>query len=352
MSSQHAVGTDRQTVALKEVFQRFHSYFSLLLKNIRFLILVTLPFLIYFGYRHFSFQPKYEAEVKFLVEGSSSSFGGLGGLLGQFGIRNTGKANPYKIVEVAQSNYILEKILFDNSVKPNVAEQLIATYHLDEQWAKDEPKYANFKFKNQKFQSMDSLERVAFSRVIKKMNGGKNRIDPVLSFVYDEDTGVFNYEINSENETLALSIQSVAYANLKKFFEEDIIINSINTTNVLRAKADSIQQLITTKTYQLASIQDRTFGLVLATPGVKKMALEKEIQALSLAFAEVLKSYEISDVTLRDTKPMFLKLDESISPLESTTSSLLVSFIKAVLCGLVIGGGWLIGKDIYREIMA
>lgn len=199
---------------------------------------------------------------------------------------------------------------------------------------------------------MDSLERVAFSRVIKKMNGGKNRIDPVLSFVYDEDTGVFNYKINCENEKLALNIQTIAYANLKKFFEEDIIINSINTTNVLRAKADSIQQLITTKTYQLATIQDRTFGLVLATPGVKKMALEKEIQALSLAFAEVLKSYEISDVTLRDTKPMFLKLDESISPLESTTSSLIVSFIKAVLCGLIIGGGWLIGKDIYKEIMA
>ena len=221
MSSQHTVGTDRQTVALKEVFQRFHAYVSLLLKNFKFLVIVTIPFLIYFGYKHFSFQPKYEAEVKFLVEGSSSSFGGLGGLLGQFGIRNTGKANPYKIVEVAQSNYILEKILFDNSVKPNVAEQLIATYHLDEQWAKDEPKYANFKFKNQKFQSMDSLERVAFSRVIKKMNGGKNRIDPVLSFVYDEDTGVFNYKINCENEQLALNIQTIAYANLKKFFEEE-----------------------------------------------------------------------------------------------------------------------------------
>lgn len=351
MNSNLVPSTAGETVTLKEVIQRLQAYVRLLFTNWKFMAVVALPFLLYFGVKHFKFQPNYEAEVKFLVEGSSSSFGGLGGILGQFGLRNTGKANPFKIVEVAQSNYILERILFDASVKPTIADQLMSTYKLREAWAKTDKRFEKFAFRNRQCQTMDSVERIAFSKLIKKLNGGKNRINPVLNFVYNEDTGVFNYRVSCEDEKLALDIQSVAYNSLKKFFEEDIIINSINTTNVLRAKADSIQKLITLKTYQLANLQDRTFGLVLATPGVKKMALEKEIQALSLAFAEVLKSYEVSDVTLRDTKPMFLKLDESISPLESTTSSLVINIIKALLCTLVIGGGWLIGRDVYREIM-
>ena len=352
MSTQQPTTNNQEVITVKEIVIRIKSYIHLLFNNWTFLALVAIPFVIYFGYKHIKFKPTFEAEVKFLVEGSTSSFGGLGGLLGQFGIRNTGKANPFKIVEVAQSNYLLERILFDKSIKPSVAEKMINIYQLDKSWAEGDPRFLNFKFKNTPFKLMDSIEKVAFSRIKKKMNGGKNHINPVLSFTYNEDTGVFNYRVNCDDEALALDIQAVAYDNLKKFFEEDIILNSINTTKILRDKADSIQNLITTKTYQLATLQDRTFGLVLATPGVKKMALEKEIQALSLAFAEVLKSYEVSDVTLRDTKPMFLKLDESISPLEATSSSVLISLIKAVLCGLVVGGGWLIGRQIYREIMA
>ena len=131
-----------------------------------------------------------------------------------------------------------------------------------------------------------------------------------------------------------------------------MVENSINTTLVLREKADSIKNLITNKTAQMAAAQDRTLGLVMATPGVKKLTLEKEIQALTLAYAEVLKSYEVSDITLKDTKPLFLKLDESIAPLGSTSSSLYLNLIKAILSAFVVGGGMIIGRNIYQEIMA
>lgn len=352
MNSQQPHESSSGTVTLRELIKRIQFYYTLCIKRWVFLTLMCTPFVVFFGYKHFTFKPSYEAEVKFLVEGSTSSFGGLGGLLGQFGIRNTGKANPFKVVEVAQSNYLFERILFDQSVKPNIANRLIEVYQMDELWAKQDKKFENFRFVNTQLKQLDSLEKVAFSRLLQKLTGGKNHVNPILTFVYNEDTGIFNYRINCYDENLTLDLQSAAYNNLRKFFEEDILFNSINTTIVLRDKADSIQQLITKKTYELARMQDQTLELVLATPGVKKMTLEKEIQALTLAYAEVLKSYEISDITLKDTKPMFLKLDESISPLEATTSSIIINLIKALLCGLLIGVGWLVGKEIFKEIMA
>lgn len=342
----------KNEITLKDVILKGRFYFELLLAKWYIIGIFCVPFIVYFGYKHFNFKPQYEAEVKFLVEGSTSSFGGLGGLLGQFGIRNTGKANPFKIVEVARSNYILERILLDASEKPLIANRLIQLYQLDKAWSELDPNFKDFQFKHHSLSTLDSIEKHAYSRLANKVTGGKNQIDPVLTFVYDEETGVFKYRVNCIDENMALKLQEAAYNNLKKFFEEDMVENSINTTLVLREKADSIKNLITSKTAQMAAAQDRTLGLVMASPGVKKLTLEKEIQALTLAYAEVLKSYEVSDITLKDTKPLFLKLDESIAPLGSTSSSLYKSLIKAILSAFVVGGGIIIGKSIFQEIMA
>ena len=128
----------KNEVTLKDVILKGRFYFELLLAKWYIIGFFCVPFIIYFGYKHLKFKPQYEAEVKFLVEGSASSFGGLGGLLGQFGIRNTGKANPFKIVEVARSNYILERILLDAAEKPMIANRLIHIYQLEQAWAESD----------------------------------------------------------------------------------------------------------------------------------------------------------------------------------------------------------------------
>ncbi|MBK8698708.1 MAG: hypothetical protein IPN29_03910 [Saprospiraceae bacterium] len=352
MESTNKASSREGEITLKEIILKVGSYYRELVKNWMVIALISLPLLVYFGYKHFTYKPVYVSEVRFLVEGSTSSFGGLGGLLGQFGIRNTGKANPFKIVEVAKSKFILKKVLFEKHRGDFIANQIISLYKLDEDWSTSNPKFKDFRFKNHETEKFDSLERTAFMRIVNKVTGGINAKDPMLNFTFSEETGVFSYKANCVNEELTLLLQQKSYDYLQKFFEEDIIENSINTTVILKQKADSLQQLISTKAYQLANLQDRTLGLVMATPGVKKMTLEKEIQALTIAYAEVLKSYEISDITLKDTKPMFLMLDESMPPLEVSDSSIYINLIKALLLAGILGGGFIILRKIYRDAMS
>lgn len=339
-----------EEITLKELIIKIKSYVQEILKNYLLVILIILPFLAYFIFKHYTTNPKYKAETKFLVEGSSGG-GGLGGLLGQFGIRNTGKFNPFKVIEVAKSKTLLKKVLFTKNDGDYIINKLIETYKLDEKWAKKKPEWKGFRFKSDDMSKFSLMENQAFLNVYTKVVGGKKAKDPLLTFNYDEDSGVYNYNINTEDESTTLAMISNAYENLKYFFEEEIISNQLSTTVILRQKADSIQSLITRKSYQVASQQDQTLGLVVSTPGVKRATLEKEIQALTLAYAEVLKSYEMADINLKDTRPMFLKLDETYAPIEAIESSLLISIIKGLLLGGLLATIFIIGRSIYRQAM-
>lgn len=349
--SEQADKYQEEEFTLKELITKIKYFIQEILKNYLLVLFVSLTVLVYFLYKHYTTFPKYEAETRFLVEGSSGN-GGLGSILGQFGLRSSGKFNPYKVIEVAKSKSLLKKVLFTKINNDYIINELIKDYKLDEKWAKSKPEWKGFRFKTGDFSKFTLMENQAFLNIYTMIVGGKDSKEVLLSFHFDEDTGVYNYNVSTNKEALTLAIINNAYDELKHFFEEEIISNQLNTTVLLKEKADSIQRLIVNKEYQVANQQDRTMGLVVSTPGVKKSTLQREIQALTLAYAEVLKSFEMADINLKDTRPMFLKLDETYAPIEAVESSLLISIIKGLLIGGVLASVYIIGRSIYRQAMA
>jgi hypothetical protein len=345
---QHIENIDDE-ITLKELINKIKEFINEILNKWYVVGIVMIPVMAYFLYKHFIFVPKYNAETKFLVEGNTGG-GGIGSLLGQFGIRSgSGKFNPFKISEVAKSKFHIRKILFEKYEGDFIANKIIEEYLLRELWSKSKPYYQNFKFKHKNFENFDTTENRAFINLYNFIIGGKKNKNALLSFNYDEDTGIYIYSASTKNEDLSLNVINKGYDHLKYFFEEEIIASQINTTVILRQKADSIQALISKKSFQAAGMQDKSLGLILATPNTRKAILEKEIQGLTLAYAEVMKSYELADINTKDTKPMFMKLDESLSPLEAEQSSLIISMIKAVLLGFVMASLFIIGQKIYFD---
>ncbi|HMP32581.1 MAG TPA: hypothetical protein PKD85_23440, partial [Saprospiraceae bacterium] len=150
---------------------------------------------------------------------------------------------------------------------------------------------------------------------------------------------------------LALQMLQESYTYLVKFFEDDNMEAQGKSAAILKYKADSLKTLIDRKIAQVASISDQSAGLVLQAPNAKRVTLEKEIMSLSTAYGEILKSYELSDVGMRDTKAMFLTLDESLPPLEPKESSLLINLIKGILLGGLVGTSLVIGAKIVRDAL-
>ena len=341
-----------EEITLKELILKIKEFVIELFRKWYIIILLTLPAVAWFYYKHIKHETTYIAETKFIVEGQGG--GGVAGLLSQFGLRGGGgnsKTNPYKVMEVAKSKLTVRELLFKKMNGDFLANHILKEYQLIELWSEKRPEYKGFKFKSDAYESFDTLENRVLLSLIGKVIGSKTEKKPILGFGYDEDSGIFKYSITSKNEDLTLHLSEEAYNHLVNFFESDALSSQGNTTQILKAKVDSLNALIKSKVYQISKISDQSQGLILQTPNARKTILEGELLALKTAYGEVLKSYEVSDAGMRDTKTMFLKLDEPIPPLEPLESSLLISLIKGILLGGLLGSSVVIFMKIIRDAM-
>ncbi|MCB0746286.1 MAG: hypothetical protein KDC90_02380, partial [Ignavibacteriae bacterium] len=185
-----------------------------------------------------------------------------------------------------------------------------------------------------------------------KIIGGPNAKDPLLSVGFDEDSGIFNISFTTEDPDLSMQMEKDLYTEIRIFFEESIVANQAATVKILQAKADSIQNLINNKTYAAASIQDRSLGLISNVQGVRGDRLQKEATVLTTALAEVIRSLEMADISLKDVQPMFLQIDESLPPLRGSESSIIMAVLKGGIFGFMLALTFIIGRKVYRDAMA
>ena len=339
-------------ITLKELILKVKEYFFEVLRNWWLVLLITIPVIAIFLYLHFQTPVTYTSQTKFLVEGSGSG-GGLSGLLGQFGIRRDSKVNPYKIQEVMKSSNIIKRVIFKKVNDTLIANKIIDIYDFHKAWEKGEREdIKGFLFTETDPSKFTQKENIVLQSVIKKVVGGPNSKDQLLSVGFDEDSGIYTVSVTSKDEALSLALEKAIYEEVKSFFEEDMVINQASTVKILKEKADSLQAVINSKTYASASIQDRMLGLVSNVQGVRSEKLQKDVSMLTLALGEVLKNYEIADINLKDIKPLFLKIEESLPPLQGMKKSLLMTLIQGSLVGGILSILIILGRMVYRNTMA
>ncbi|MFZ1790761.1 MAG: hypothetical protein WAT92_20730 [Saprospiraceae bacterium] len=339
-------------ITLKELILKVKEYFFEVLRNWWLVLLITIPVIAIFLYLHFQTPVTYTSQTKFLVEGSGSGGGGISGLLGQFGIRRDSKINPYKIQEVTKSSNIIKRVIFKKVNDTLIANKIIELYDFHKAWEKGEREdIKGFLFKETDPVKFTQVENIVLQSVIKKIVGGPNSKDQLLGVSFDEDSGIYNISVTSKDESLSLALEKAIYNEVKIFFEEDMVINQASTVKILKEKADSLQAVINSKSYASASIQDRTLGLVSNVQGVRSDKLQKEVSILTVALGEVLKSYEIADINLKDIKPLFLQIEESLPPLSGEKQSLLMTLIQGGLFGGLLSILFILMRMIYRNAM-
>lgn len=338
---------NNDTISLQDVILTTKSYINEIKTNWRLVGLILLLATAFFLYRHYTTPIAYKTESRFIIEGTGGS-SGLSGFLGQFGVKSGGKFNPYKVVEVAKSKNLFKKVFFTKYNSDFIINHIIKVYELNKVWGKNNPKWLNFKFTHNDFSKFNDMENLAFMNIFNMTIPDLNK-SRLLYFLYDEEKGVFTIRVDARDADLALNLTKEAYEELRKFFEVETVVTQVQTSAILKAKADSLQALIVRKNYQIADVQDRTLFAVQATPNIKREILSKEIQALTMAYSEIMKSYELADINLRDNKPMFILIDESMPPLPPHMTSLLESIIRGLLFGLFLSAIFISARKLYRD---
>ena len=341
-------------MSMKEIILLIQGYWKELWRKWWLIGLITILPLGYFIYKTFTTPPMYDAEIRFIVEGEGGSgLGALGGLLGTFGLKKPGGTNPYKILEVGISKRVVGEILFKKSRNNKfLANNILDIYELPERWSEKKPEFKDFQFKHDSIPVYNETERKAFLRVYRKMVASpKNRAEALYTVSLDEEKAIFSIHGHTEDEALSIELVNNGYDHLKVFFEEKILEDQKQTRDLLKEKADSIEYLINSKSRALAIFEDRNRGTILRESEVERDKLLLEIRGLTTAFTEAIKSFEYADYSYRDSKPLFLKIDSPIEPLDADDESLIFNIILGLFVGIFLGALFVIFRKMYRDIM-
>jgi len=337
-NSNDQIERDPDFITIKDIIQLIKDYSREVLNKWWIVMLFTIPIVGYQVYKALNTPLVYNAQMRFIVEGDSGNqLAGLGGLLGSFGISGGGKVNPYKILEVAKSKVIMENVLFDSTTYTDkfVINEIMDLYKLDEQWAEIREDFRGYRFKSSDESTFRRLDKRAFKKVLKVVLGTKkDRENALLRIALDKDSGIYTLTTKSLTEDLSLDLSNKTFDMLKVFFEDRIFDQQKLTRDLLQAKKDSLKQVINLKSIELANYQDRNRGAITSAADIKIRNLQSEIAGVAIAFQETYKNLEVSDFTLKNSKPLFLEIDRAYPPLTAVGPSLIIN----IIIGLFLGG--------------
>lgn len=295
----------------------------------------------------------YKGETRFFLEGNDNSgAGGLGGLLGQINIGGE-RTNPYKIIEVAESKLQFIEILFETIGEDSVfiANKILEVYDLPNEWGEQNPKYLNFKFNHDSIENFSRLENKVLLKVIGRVLDNSDKKALVITEL-EEDKGYYQIVVETLDHDLTMRLSEVCYEKLKYFFEGKSQEKLKNTRDLLKIKSDSIKYLVDSKVQELAKFKDRNRSLINESSQTKKYILETEIQGLTSAYLESVKSFEIANYKYLDRRDYFMLIDKPREPLGLKVPNWITEAIKGGLLSIVLSIGLLFMARLYQEIMS
>lgn len=308
------------------------------------------------------FTPKnYKAKLTFMVnEDEGSSFGGIGAILGQFGLGGgkKGKHNLDRLLELTRSRKIVQQVLFEKAtIKINdetkndyLANHIINLYDFHENWVDDTTGLKDFYFTHDSLPIFTRPENKALQVAHKKIIGGEN-VEGLFKTDSNDDTGIMTLITNTESERLSIAITTLIYEKLSSFYVEKTIEKQKQTYEVVKNKVDSIAGVLKGKEYALANFKDTHRGLWTRKTKLEEQQLMRDVQVLNLMYGEAIKNLEIADFSLKSKTPFVQLIDEPIAPIKADPRSKLKALILGGFAGGFLSVFIIILLKIYRDIM-
>ncbi len=350
---------EEDEITLKELILKLQEFYREVVSHWKLVILITVPFVLFFLFRAFTTPATYPASLTFMVnEDEGGGIGGAMAILSQFGFGGGGGGGKYnleKILQLSKTRKIVQSALFNkttiNDNHDYIANHLIDLYDYHEAWEESEIGLKNFKFTHVEIDRFNLTENAALKTLHSKVIGGEN-VEGIFSTGINEEAGIMNFKVNSESPDFSISLVNNLYNHLDTFYTEKTIEKQQSTYDLVREKVDSIQNELNAKEGRLAKLKDSSRNIYTNTDNLRESRLGRDVQVLSIMYGEALKNLEIADFSLKNKTPFIQLIDAPIPPINPIGESKL----KAIILGGFLGGflaiGFIIGRKIFRDAMS
>lgn len=345
-------------VSFRDYILKVRSYYHEVLRYWYIPATLALLFAAYQVYKYLQYEPLYSAKITFSVdEDEAGGQSALTGMLSQFGLGSVRPAryNFDKILELARSRRVVQESLFGeitiDGKKDFLANQIIRLYDFKVQDEKGNPE--EFYFTHDSLEIFNRRENEVLISLYNFVIGPPNKPqDALVSADYNEDSNIMSMTASTKNEALSLELSSRMFQSLSDYYINKAIEKSLKTYKIVSMKKDSVLGELRSAEYQLANFKDRNRSMLMRTDHITELRLQRDVQALSAMYAEVIKNVEVAEFSLRNKTPFIQVIDAPIPPIPPSQLSLIRKILFGLLVGGFIGTVLVAGRKAYREIMA
>jgi uncharacterized protein involved in exopolysaccharide biosynthesis len=347
-------------ITLRDLILKVKEYFIEIIRKWWIIALVMIPIVGYFLYQHYQTPTTYPTELTFMVnEDEGNSVSSIGSILGQIGVGSAGKRSRYnldKILQLSKTRKILGKAAFDSCVIDGkndfIANHIISMYQLNEKWASKNPKFEGFRFRHSKLDDFEQKESIAFKKIIGLIAGNPSGgREGIVSNSYNEVTGIMTLSAKTLNPYLSVHLIQSLYYHLGKFYIENSTEKQQVTFDLVSAKKDSILNALQSAEYALASFRESNRNMIDSRSKLNETRLNREVIVGTQAYVEAVKNVEFSDFALKNMTPFIQPIDEPMLPIAPVSSSLLITLIKSIIIGGLVGALFVILRKIFKDAM-
>jgi uncharacterized protein involved in exopolysaccharide biosynthesis len=335
-----------EELTFKELVLAIRGLVQYLWSKIIWIALVVLIGGVIGGYLAYTTPVTYQAQLTFMLnEESGGGGGGLNSILGQIGLGGGGGSeyNLEKIVELSKSNRIIFEAILDSASIDGqndlIGNHLIRYFEFHEAWkTSNDPEQVDFLFTHTKRDSFSRTENAVLKGLYVQIVGDdkQDADERILTASYRESTGILYIIALTESEELSIVLANKIYAKLSSFYVSKSIEKQLSTLEAVTGKVDSINNELRKTESQLARTSDRSLGVFQRSDLVSQGRLSRNLQVLSIIYAEALKNKETASFVLSNRTPFLQVVDDVFAPLQPIESSVKIAIFVGVLLGGII----------------
>ncbi|MFL9482443.1 Wzz/FepE/Etk N-terminal domain-containing protein [Chitinophagaceae bacterium LWZ2-11] len=298
-------------------------------------------------------KPTYTGTLTFVLSNDSKSGGGLMSLAGQFGLDVGGGSNGAfegeNIIELLKSRRIIKGALFkEDTIINNTLINIIGeNEEFFKVWRKKEglKNLVPFPIEGNKITPIqDSLITVIYDFVLKKY---------LIISKPDKKLSFYQISTISPLENIAINLTKNVVDEAAKMYIDTKTKTARENLQMLQRETDSIRGRLSGTIYESATKIDQTFNLnqALQTQRAPIQQNQVQLQALGIAYGEVMKNLEIAKITLQKETPLYQIIDEPTKKLSQKRVKKSMAMLLGLGIFVFLYLAYLMVSIVYRQIM-
>lgn len=306
----------------------------------------------FFFYKKLTTPVEYISRSSFMLNESGGDNTGISAILGQFGIATPGQSvSLQKIIEIAKTRIISEKVFLAketvNGKEDFLGNHIIQVLDRHNGWSDNglinsSDPLKTFRFTQSELSKFSDIENMALKKLhsifLKK-----------LETSFNEKTGIMELSTIYADQDLSYVLGNKLFDELSQFYVKKTTERQQETYNKLKAKVDSIRNLMNRKDYTLANLKDGFRNTWTFEDVVPQAQTDRDVRMLSLVYSEAIKNLEIASFTLQNQTPFIQALDLPIKPLEKRRISWSLTILKSLGLTFLLAGLYILLRKLIRE---